>query len=132
MNKIAELRKRSKLSQVNLAEFVGCTQATISKYELDQIKIPPEALAKLCTAFNVTADYLLGFTDENAKSPAAYGSEAISTSITITEREPSEFFMQIQEANSLFLKLDPAGKAQALAFLQFLAEQQSKESDAQY
>ena len=132
MNKISELRKSKRLSQKALAEFVGVTQATISKYELDQINIPPEALAKLCTAFNVTADYLLGFSEENTKSPAAYSSEAKSDSVVLSEREPSELFTQIQEANSLFLKLDPAQKAQALAFLQFLADSQSKEPDNHY
>ncbi len=132
MNKIAELRKRSKLSQANLAEFVGCTQGTISKYELDQIKIPPDALAKLCTAFNVTADYLLGFSDENAKSPAVGDSEAKSDSLAPPpSAEDQALFKRLQEANTLFLSLDDAGKAQALAYLQFLAQQQASSPDAQ-
>lgn len=129
MNRITELRKARNLSQESLAKFVGCNQTAISKYEKGQRKIPPEVIAKLCTAFNVTSDYLLGFTDTNAKSPAAQGSEAVvdfgSSSVDM------DTFTRIQRANKLFLSLDDAGKAQALAYLEFLEAQQSKAPEAQ-
>lgn len=129
MNRILELRNLSKLSQADLAKFVGCTQVAISHYEKGQRKIPPEVIAKLCSAFNVTSDYLLGFTDTNAKSPAAQGSEAVvdfgSSSVDM------DTFTRIQRANKLFLSLDDAGKAQALAYLEFLEAQQSKAPEAQ-
>lgn len=129
MNRITELRKARNLSQESLAKFVGCNQTAISKYEKGQRKIPPEVIAKLCSAFNVTSDYLLGFTDTNAKSPAAQGSEAVvdfgSSSVDM------DTFTRIQRANKLFLSLDDAGKAQALAYLEFLEAQQSKAPEAQ-
>lgn len=129
MNKIAELRKKHKLSQADLAKFVGVTQGTISKYELAQVEIPQSSISKLCTAFDVTADYLLGFSDENIKAPPQIRGEADmdfgSSSADLT------VFRQIQTANSLFLNLSEAGKAQALAYLQFLSEQQAKEASAQ-
>lgn len=132
MNRIIELRKKHKLSQASLAEFVGCSQRSISHYENGTHKIPPEALAKLCTAFNVTADYLLGFSDENTKSPAANDSEAKSDSLVPPPTpEDQELFTRIQRANKLFLALDDAGKAQALAYLEFLEAQQSKAPEAQ-
>ena len=129
MNRISELRKINRLSQAALAEFVGVTQATISKYELDQISIPDNAVEKLCIALNCSADYLLGFTD--MKSPAAQNSEANSISVAAPPSMPEDLFRRIQEANSLFLKLDEAGKAQAIAYLQFLAAQQATDPDAQ-
>ena len=129
MNRILELRKEQKLSQTDLAKFVGCSQRNISYYENNDRKIPPEVIAKLCSAFNVTSDYLLGFSDTNAKSPAAQGSEAVvdfgSSSVDM------DTFTRIQRANKLFLSLDDAGKAQALAYLEFLEAQQSKAPEAQ-
>lgn len=129
MNRILELRKQKKINQTDLANFVGCSQRNISYYENEERKIPPEVLAKLCAAFDVTADYLLGLADENIKAPPQtrgeanmdFGSNAID----------SAQFQRLREANNLFLRLDEVGKAQALAYLQFLSAQQSRELDAQ-
>ena len=129
MNRILELRKSNKLSQTDLARYVGCDQTAISKYDQEQRKIPPAVIAKLCTAFNCSADYLLGLSD--IKSPAAQSSEANSISASAPPSMPEDQFRRIQEANNLFLKLDETGKAQAIAYLQFLAAQQAKESDVQ-
>lgn len=129
MNRITQLRKEANLNQSDLAKFVGCSTMAISNYENENRKIPPDVIAKLCSAFNVTSDYLLGFTDTNAKSPAAQGSEAVvdfgSSSVDM------DTFIRIQQANKLFLSLDDAGKAQALAYLEFLEAQQSKAPEAQ-
>lgn len=130
MNRILELRKEKKLSQADLASFVGCSQRAISYYENTDRKIPYNVVEKLCTAFNVTSDYLLGFTD--IKSPAARSSEANSISVSAPPSMPEDQFRRIQEANSLFLQLNEAGKAQAIAYLQFLAQQQSTDPDAQH
>ena len=127
MNRILELRKEFKLSQEDLAKFAGCSQMAISYYEKEQRKIPYEVIDRLCSAFNCSADYLLG--KSNIKNPAAQSSEVVidagASSVDMNS------FKRIQEANSLFLKLDDAGKAQALAYLQFLAQQQATETDAQ-
>lgn len=129
MNKIADLRKLNKLSQAELAAYVGCSQRALSYYEQNQRKIPYDVLDKLCSAFNCSADYLLGKSD--IKSPAAQNSEANSVSVAVPPSMPEDLFRRIQEANSLFLKLDEAGKAQAIAYLQFLAAQQATDPDAQ-
>ena len=71
MNRIKELRNSKKLSQAKLAEIIGCTPATISKYELEQCKLPGAVMSKLCKFFECTADYLLGFSDENRYLPDA-------------------------------------------------------------
>ena len=132
MNRITDLRKSLKLSQADLARYVGCTQTTISKYELEQIKIPPDVLAKLCQAFDCSADYLLGLSDIK-KPPIAYSDERPSATVKLdgSGAEASELFKRIQQANSLFLRLDDTGKAQAIAYLQFLAAQQSSDSEPQ-
>lgn len=127
MNRIVELRKQAKLSQTDLAQYINCSQRSISHYENETHKIPPDVLDKLCTAFDCTADYLLGRSD--IKNPAAQSSEVnVDAGAASVDMEQ---FRRIQEANSLFLRLDDAGKAQAIAYLQFLAAQQAKDPEAQ-
>lgn len=125
MNRILELRNSSKLSQADLAKFVGCTQVAISHYEKGQRKIPPEVIAKLCSAFNVTSDYLLGFSDTNAKSPAAQGSEAVIGT------EFSENAMRLQQqALSKLLGLNEQSLRQAISLLEVLEERQARQETA--
>ena len=114
MNRIKELRKLNKMSQTQLAEVLGVHQMTISRYEKEEINPPLPAIEKLCEIFDCTSDYLLGISDINAKSPAA-----VSGAGDIPEE-----FKRLQEANELYLQLDDAGRAQALAYLKFLASQQ--------
>lgn len=132
MNRILELRKQAKLSQADLAKFAGCSQMAISYYEKEQRQIPYDVLTKLCQAFDCSADYLLGLSDIK-KPPIAYSDERPTATVKLdgSGAEASELFKQIQTANSLFLNLSEAGKAQALAYLQFLSEQQAKEAAAQ-
>lgn len=114
MNRIKELRKLNKMSQTQLAEVLDVHQMTISRYEKEEINPSLPAIEKLCEIFDCTSDYLLGISDINAKSPAA-----ISGAGDIPEE-----FKRLQEANELYLQLDDAGRAQALAYLKFLASQQ--------
>lgn len=132
MNRIAELRKAAKLSQTDLAKFVGCYQTAISKYEQGQRRIPPEVLDKLCTAFDCSADYLLGRSDVK-KTPVTHSDERPNSILHFDGpyAQESDLFRRIQEANNLFLKLDEAGKAQAIAYLQWLAAQQATDPDVQ-
>lgn len=132
MNRIFELRRNAKLSQADVAKFVGCGQTAISKYEKDQRRIPPDVLAKLCQAFDCSADYLLGLSDIK-KPPIAYSDERPTATVKLDGpgAEVSELFKRIQQANSLFLRLDDTGKAQAIAYLQFLADRQSSDSEPQ-
>ena len=114
MNRVFELRKKNKMSQAELGDLLGIHQVAVSRYEKEERKIPQDVLTRLCEIFDCTSDYLLGISDINAKSPAA-----ISGAGDI----PKEF-KRLQEANELYLQLDDAGRAQALAYLKFLASQQ--------
>ena len=94
--------------------MVNCATATISKYELGQRKLPQTTIERLCSIFSCSSDYLLGLAEETKKEPAVTGELT----------PPSEQFLRLQQANELFLQLDDAGRAQALAYLKFLASQQ--------
>ena len=59
MNRLRELRVGKKYSQEKLGKIIGCTSATISKYELEQRELDSATIRCLCDIFNCTADYLL-------------------------------------------------------------------------
>ena len=62
--RIRELREQNGLTQKNMAEILGCTPSHYQKIEYGKINIPTTTLAFLADYFNVSADYLLGRTDE--------------------------------------------------------------------
>ncbi len=61
--KLKELRKKHRLSQQQLADYLGVTAATVSAYELGK-KLPSiVTLINICRQFDVSSDYLLGLSD---------------------------------------------------------------------
>lgn len=63
-NRLAELLKKQGITQKELAERVGVTEATMSRY-MHSERIPKsEIIANIATALHVTSDYLLG-TEKN-------------------------------------------------------------------
>jgi transcriptional regulator with XRE-family HTH domain len=57
---IANTRKKMGLSQKDLAEKVGITQALLSHYETGKRSIPVEIIIQISISLNVRADLLLG------------------------------------------------------------------------
>lgn len=57
--KIFELRKARGLSQEQLAEKLGVSRQSVSKWELGESSPETERLTVLSKVFNVTTDYLL-------------------------------------------------------------------------
>lgn len=62
--RIKELRLERGLTQNDLAKILNTTQRSISKYETEYLDLNTNMIITLCTYFNVSADYLLGLTDE--------------------------------------------------------------------
>ena len=58
-NKILELRKKNNLSQEKLAEQVGVSRQTISKWELGETSPDLKQSKKLSEIFNVSLDELV-------------------------------------------------------------------------
>lgn len=61
--RLKQLREDRSLSQADLAEVSGIPQSNISRYERG-IDIPAPNLIKLASALQVTADYLLGVSED--------------------------------------------------------------------
>lgn len=76
---LIELRKKTKLSQEELAERIGVSQKSISKYEQQTVRPSWEALIAMADLFNVTVDYLLGRSDmpeHLSAEPSSYSPSA--------------------------------------------------------
>ena len=61
--RIRELRKENKISQIELAEKCMVKQSCVSKWERGETLPDAEMIVLLTKIFNVSADYLLGLKD---------------------------------------------------------------------
>lgn len=62
--KIRELRKARNLNQDQLAELASLNRVTIAKYETGKVEPGAHALSRIADALEVSADVLLGRSDE--------------------------------------------------------------------
>lgn len=61
--RLTDLRKEKNLSQKEVASCLGVSQALLSHYEKGIRECKLDFLKKACDYYDVTADYLLGFSD---------------------------------------------------------------------
>lgn len=61
--RIREMRENSDLFQRNLAEYLGCTQQTYSRYETGELEPSLSVMARLAEFYGTSVDYLMGLTD---------------------------------------------------------------------
>ncbi len=62
-NKLKDMRKENSLTQEKLADLLKTSQSTIADYERGKNYIPTPFLYTICKKYNISADYLLGKTD---------------------------------------------------------------------
>lgn len=62
--RIKELRTERGMTQTALAKELNTTQKSVSKYETESLDLNTHTIVALCRFFEVSADYLLGLTDE--------------------------------------------------------------------
>lgn len=65
MNRIRDLREDRDLRQIDVSEAIGIDQRTLSNYETGKTNPDSFAIIKLADFFGVSADYLIGRTNEN-------------------------------------------------------------------
>jgi|SRR5690625_3833719 len=63
-SRLKYLRINSNLTQRELAEIINVSTSTIGMYEKDAREPSFETLIKIASYFNVSIDYLLGYTNE--------------------------------------------------------------------
>lgn len=62
--RIREQREDRDLTQKDIAIFLNTSQTVYSRYERNERTLPTEMLFELARYYNISADYLLGLTDE--------------------------------------------------------------------
>lgn len=62
--RLKALRQASGATQKAMGELLGCSTSNYQKMEYGEINIPITSLMSLADHFKVSADYLLGRTDE--------------------------------------------------------------------
>ena len=62
--RIKELRKERGLNQDQLAELASLNRVTVAKYEAGRVEPGAQALGRIADALDVSADVLLGRSDE--------------------------------------------------------------------
>ncbi|AYD39598.1 helix-turn-helix domain-containing protein [Clostridium fermenticellae] len=104
-SKIKKIRESKGLTQKQLAEKIGVTPVTITRYENDNRKPDFDTLEKIADYFNVSIDYLLGRTDSkeiisNPKKDTSV--EKISESLS-DDPELANFWNTLKEREDLKL-----------------------------
>mgnify|MGYP000121708540 FL=1 len=67
LSRIKDLREDNDYKQIEIAKILHTTQQQYSKIETGKSEITADKLIILCMFYNVSADYILGFT--NTKTP---------------------------------------------------------------
>ena len=67
-NRIRDLREDLDLRQIDVARETGIDQKTLSNYETGKTNPDSYSIIKLAEFFNVTTDYLLGYSDSSIKN----------------------------------------------------------------
>ena len=62
--KLREVRISKGYSQTDIANVLNTSQQQYSKYEIGTQELPARHVVALCKFYNVSADILLGLTDE--------------------------------------------------------------------
>lgn len=65
--RLRDLREDRDLKQSDISEYLGMKQPQYNRYETGMRELPLHHLVALCRFYNVSADYILGFTDEPRK-----------------------------------------------------------------
>ncbi len=60
---IRDLREDSDKTQKEVADYLGTTQQVYSRYEKGENEIPVRHIISLCKYYNVSADYILGLSE---------------------------------------------------------------------
>ncbi|MBQ2252657.1 MAG: helix-turn-helix transcriptional regulator [Clostridia bacterium] len=64
VKRIRDLREDRDLTQARIAEVLGTSQTMYARYERGANELPIRHLIRLCEFYKVSADYLLGLSDQ--------------------------------------------------------------------
>lgn len=59
IDRLRALREDNDLTQTDIADYLGTSQTMYARYERRASELPIRHLIKLCTLYNISADYIL-------------------------------------------------------------------------
>ena len=65
LKRIIDLREKYNLAQKDMTKILNIGKSTYARWETDESLIPLKHLNNLCNYFDVSMDYMIGFTDKN-------------------------------------------------------------------
>ncbi len=71
MQRIKDLRTDKDMTQAGIAQVLHISQKVYSRYETGTNELPLHHLITICKYYNVSADYILGFTNSPIPLPKA-------------------------------------------------------------
>lgn len=69
VQRIRDLREDADCTQTQIAEYLGTSQTMYARYERGANEMPIRHLIALCQYYHVSADYVLGFTNQKIPLP---------------------------------------------------------------
>lgn len=99
--KLKNLREEKNLNQKELAKKINLDNTLYNKYENNYNSIPTKHLNNLCNYFNVSADYLLDFTNERHYINSKKEINSNIVGIRIKEFRKENKLTQVKLANFL-------------------------------
>lgn len=64
IRRLRDLREDNDKTQQQIADYLGTSQTMYARYERGANELPVRHLISLCKYYNVSADYVLGFSNE--------------------------------------------------------------------
>ncbi len=101
--RLKELREEAGLSQIALAKATNTSQRNISRWENGENEPTMSFLIELAKFFNVSIDYLTGYTDD-------FGNIPMSTQKKAPQDKPAELLKDEQELLAYYEQLNPDQK----------------------
>lgn len=99
MNRIKELRLRCKETQEQLAKEIGVGRSVVGMWETGKSNPDLEGLRKLAVYFNVSADYILGLSDQmtalDGEKPVRGGEELDSYLEELRDRKEMRMLFKL-------------------------------------
>ena len=97
MQRLRELRHAKGISQQDLADVLHVTQQSIYKYETDKAEPDLDIVVEIAKYFNVSVDYLVGYTDV----PIKYEYYDIEKSITRQEDRILKYYRALSKEGQI-------------------------------
>lgn len=67
--RIRDLREDKDLTQAQIAKILNTHTTTYRRWESGETEIPTHIIKELCLFYKISADYILGFTNEPKELP---------------------------------------------------------------